>query len=328
MKKILNELFKHKTLNKEEAYGALVRISEGSINEAQIASFLTVFNMRNITVPELEGFRKALLELRIPIDLAGRETIDIVGTGGDGKNTFNISTCSAFVIAGAGYPVTKHGNNSASSVSGSSNVLKHFGYEFTNDQDELMRQLDSANICFFHAPLFHPAMKTVAPIRKGLGIKTFFNMLGPLVNPAQPTFQLFGTFSLELSRLYQYILQKDKKQFAVVYALDGYDEISLTGDFKVRTHYGEQSLSPADLAKPKYAQSDLHGGESVKEAATIFKNILENKATNAQTDVVLANACIAIQCIKPNQSLEDCMAEAMESLESGRAFKCFKTLMN
>jgi len=328
MKQILNRLYQHQKLSRSEAKETLVNISEGQYNEAQIASFLTVFMMRHITVEELQGFRDALLELLLPIDLEGRETIDIVGTGGDGKNTFNISTVSAFVVAGAGYPVSKHGNYGASSVSGSSNVLQHLGYQFSSDEDELKSQLGRANICFFHAPLFHPAMKAVGPIRRQLGVRTFFNMLGPLVNPAQPKYQLFGTFSLELSRLYQYVLQQSEKQFAVVYALDGYDEISLTGAFKLRTHHSEALLSPSDLGKPKYAQEDLSGGKSVADAATIFVNILENKGTPAQMDVVAANAAVAIHCIKPEQSLTECVDEAMDSLESGKALKCLKKLVN
>ena len=326
MKKILQRLYQHETLTRQEAYDILVNISEEKYPESQLSSFLTVFMMRYITVDELQGFREALLDLMVKVDIGGLESIDIVGTGGDGKNTFNISTCSSIVVAGAGYPVTKHGNNSASSVSGSSNVLQYFGYEFTNDHDALMRSLERANFCFFHAPFFHPAMKAVGPVRRSLAVKTFFNMLGPLTNPAQPKYQLFGTFSMELSRLYQYILQENEKQFAVVYALDGYDEISLTSDFKVRTHFNERLYAPADLGKPTYPQSALHGGESVDDAAKIFLNILENKATAAQKDVVLANAGLAIQCMRPTQSLIDCMAEAQESIESGRALACLKKL--
>jgi len=328
MKNLLNRLYQHETLTRQEAHAVLVKISKEQVNEAQLASFFTVFMMRYVTVEELQGFRDALLELRVKIDLHGRETIDIVGTGGDGKNTFNISTCSSIVVAGAGYSVTKHGNNSASSVSGSSNVLKYFGYEFTNDYDQLMRTLDKANLCFFHAPFFHPAMKAVGPVRRSLGVKTFFNMLGPLTNPAQPKYQLFGTFSLELSRLYQYILQENEKQFAVVYALDGYDEISLTSDFKVRTHFNEKLYSPTDLNKPTYRQEELHGGESVEDAAKIFLNVLENNATPAQRDVVIANAGMAIHCIQSQQSLTDCMAEAEESIDSGAALRCLKALRN
>lgn len=327
MKKILSKLYQHRFLSREEAREILVNISNNKYNEAQIASFITVYLMRHISADELQGFRDALLELCVPIDLEGRETIDIVGTGGDAKNTFNISTLSSFVVAGAGYKVSKHGNYGVSSASGSSNVLETHGYTFTNDRGKLMRQLDEANICFFHAPMFHPAMKTVAPIRRQLGVKTFFNMLGPLVNPAQPKYQLFGVFNLELARLYQYILQQSDKQFAIVFALDGYDEISLTGPFKLRTHASEQLLTPEDLGKRKLMEEELYNGGSVESAAKVFTNILEGRGTEAQNSVIYANAGIAIHCIKPQQSLEDCMAEAEESLQSGRALQRFKKLI-
>jgi anthranilate phosphoribosyltransferase len=254
--------------------------------------------------------------------------MDIVGTGGDGKNTFNISTTSAIVVAGAGYKVTKHGSYGVSSSVGSSNVLMALGYEFTNDTDILKRQLDTANICFLHAPLFHPALKEVVPVRKDLKMKTFFNMLGPLVNPAQPSHQLFGTFSLELSRLYQYIMQQTGRQFSIVYALDGYDEISLTGKFKLRTNATERLLGPEDLGKPTLLQSDLYGGETAEEAAEIFKSVLSNTATPAQIAVVIANAGMAIHCIKPAQSIEDCLAEAKESIVSGKALATLHQLIH
>ena len=326
MKNILSGLFDHQKLSRTEAKDALVEIAQGKHNPIHVASFITVYNMRSITVPELEGFRDAMLELCVPVDLEGRETLDIVGTGGDGKNTFNISTTSAFVIAGAGYAVTKHGSYGVSSSVGSSNVLMALGYEFTNKIDILKKQLDEANICFFHAPLFHPAMKEVVPIRKQLGMKSFFNMLGPLVNPAQPKYQVFGTFSLELSRLYQYIMQKTKREFAIVYALDGYDEISLTGDFKWRTRFGDHTLSPEALNRNRWTQKDLYGGETPEEAATIFQNVLTNKSTKAQFEVVTANAGMAIKVIKPDQSIEDCIAEAEESIKSGKAYEVLKKI--
>ena len=328
MKKLLNRLYEYQTLSRKEATEVLTQISEGRYNEAQIASFLTVYIMRPITVEELQGFRDALLNLCKPIDLEGLESVDIVGTGGDGKNTFNISTLSSFVVAGAGYKVTKHGNYGVSSVCGSSNVLEHLGYHFTNDADELKRQLDRANICFFHAPFFHPAMKTVAPIRKQMGVKTFFNMLGPLVNPAQPSHQLLGVFNLGLSRLYEYILQQTDRQFSIVYALDGYDEISLTGPFKLRSNSGEQVLSPEAIGKPRLRQEQLHGGDTVEEAAKIFTDILSGNGSDAQVEVVSANAGLAIHTIKPAVSLEACMDEARESLLSGRALERFGKLIN
>ncbi|MCH2084409.1 MAG: anthranilate phosphoribosyltransferase [Saprospiraceae bacterium] len=328
MKKILSRLFEHEKLSRAEAKEVLIKIAKGEYNHVQISSFATVYNMRPISIAELQGFRDALLELCVPFDLNGIETMDIVGTGGDGKNTFNISTTSAIVVAGAGYKVTKHGSYGVSSSVGSSNVLMALGYEFTNDTDILKRQLDTANICFLHAPLFHPALKEVVPVRKDLKMKTFFNMLGPLVNPAQPSHQLFGTFSLELSRLYQYIMQQTGRQFSIVYALDGYDEISLTGKFKLRTNATERLLGPEDLGKPTLLQSDLYGGETAEEAAEIFKSVLSNTATPAQIAVVIANAGMAIHCIKPAQSIEDCLAEAKESIVSGKALATLHQLIH
>lgn len=328
MKTILNRLFEHETLSRDEARDILLSISRGAHNHIQIASFVTVFNMRPVSLDELQGFRDALLELCVSLDLEGRETMDIVGTGGDGKNTFNISTLSAVVLAGAGYLVTKHGSYGVSSSVGSSDVLLSLGYQFTNDQDTLRRQLDDAGICFLHAPLFHPAMKEVVPVRKQLGMKTFFNMLGPLVNPVQPKDQLFGTFSLELSRMYQYIMQQSGRRFAIVYALDGYDEISLTGPFKWRTMDREELLEPEDIGRPTLTQTDLHGGDSAEEAATIFRNVLNNDCTPAQFSVVTANAGMAIRSRKPAQSIADCIAEAEESIKSGRAKAALEKLLN
>lgn len=328
MKAILNRLFDHESLSRDEARNMLLRISAGEFNHVQIASFVTVYNMRSISLPELQGFRDALLELCVPLDLEERETIDIVGTGGDGKNTFNISTTSAVVLAGAGYQVTKHGSYGVSSSVGSSDVLLALGYEFTNDQDTLRRQLDRAGICFLHAPLFHPAMKEVVPVRKQLGMKTFFNMLGPLVNPVQPTHQLFGTFSLELSRMYHYIMQQSGRSFAIVYALDGYDEISLTGPFKWRTLETEQLFEPEDIGLPRLTQADLHGGDTAGEASAIFRSVIENTASAAQLAVVSANAGMAIHSVKPQQSIVDCIAEARESIESGRAKQVLERLLN
>ncbi|MEM9919001.1 MAG: anthranilate phosphoribosyltransferase [Bacteroidota bacterium] len=328
MKEILSHLFDHKKLSRDKAREILVNIANNKYNEAQISAFVTVYLMRSISVDELLGFRDALLELCRPVDMEGVESIDIVGTGGDGKNTFNISTLSSFVVAGAGYKVTKHGNYGVSSACGSSNVLESLGYVFTSDGEVLKKQLNDANICFFHAPLFHPAMKTVAPIRRQLRVKTFFNMLGPLVNPCKPKYNLLGVFNLGLSRIYEYILQQTERQFAIVYALDGYDEVSLTGSFKLRTNRGEQILTPEDIGKKRYRQEDLFGGDTVPEAAKIFMNVLNNECTPAQFDVVTSNAGLAIQCIKPDQSLEDCIAEASESLLSKNALKALKTLVN
>jgi anthranilate phosphoribosyltransferase len=328
MKQILGKLFDHKKLSKHEAKEILVNISTGQYNEAQIAAFITVYLMRPIAVEELQGFREALLELCVMVDLEGVETIDVCGTGGDGKNTFNISTLASFVIAGAGYKVSKHGNVGVSSNSGSSDVLQYLGYTFSNDIDKLKRQLDTANICYFHAPLFHPALKTVGPIRKQLSVKTFFNMLGPLVNPAQPKYQLTGVFSLELARLYQYIFQQiPNKQYAIVHALDGYDEVSLTGDFKLKMNNKEATLSPQSIGKHQVTQEALFGGDTVEEAGQIFMKILRGLGTPAQNDAVSVNAGIAIYTIKPHISLVDCIAEAEEALLAGKALEKFQKLL-
>ncbi len=327
MKKILNNLFEYKSLDKQQAKEILIKISKGDYNNSQIAAFLTVYLMRSITVEELEGFRDAMLELCIPLDIAEYNAMDLCGTGGDGKDTFNISTLSSFVVAGAGQMVAKHGNNGVSSICGSSNLLAHFGYQFTNDKDKLKKSLDEANICFLHAPLFHPAMKTVAPIRKELGVKTFFNMLGPIVNPSFPKKQLVGVFSLELARLYSYIHQKTDKNYVIVHSLDGYDEVSLTSAFKMISNGEEKLFHPKDLGLKSLQQKDLWGGETVEDAAKIFMSVLKGESTMAQKEVVIANAGLAIQCGK-ELSLEESIAAAKESLDSGKALNSFMKLVN
>ncbi|MEO1434974.1 MAG: anthranilate phosphoribosyltransferase [Bacteroidota bacterium] len=326
MKAILNHLFEHKTLGQDESKSLLKRIAAGEFNEAQIASFLTVFMMRSITVEELEGFRDAMLELCIPIDLTEFDPMDLCGTGGDGKDTFNISTLASFVAAGAGVKVAKHGNYGVSSVSGSSNVIQYFGHEFTNDPDKLKKQIDRSNICFLHAPLFHPAMKNVAPIRRALKVKTFFNMLGPMVNPAFVQKQLVGVFSLELARLYGYLYQRSDKRFAILHSLDGYDEISLTGPFKMISHEDESILNPGDLDLPELTQEQLFGGQTVEEAAKIFATILKGDGTDAQNKAVLANAAMAIKTYK-ELPFGDAFAEAEASLMGKQALATFKTFL-
>ena len=327
MKATLEYLFEGGLLSREEAATHLQRMSNNQVSMEQMASFATVYRMRPITVPELQGFRDALLALRIPVEIKKENTVDIVGTGGDGKNTFNISTTSAFVIAGAGYPVTKHGSYGVSSNCGSSNVLMQLGYAFTNDSDALNRQLEAANICFFHAPLFHPAMKAAVPMRKGLKIKTFFNMLGPLVNPIQPRYQLFGTYNKEVAQLYHQLLQTENKNYTVVYADDGYDEISLTGTASIFQPNTNKKVSPDDFGLSIVHQKELYGGETVEEAATILTNVLSSKGTEAQTNAVMANSALAIQTIKPELSLVDAVAEARESLNSGNALNALKKLI-
>ena len=327
MKEILQELFDYKTLDKETAKQLLHNLANGEYNASQMASFLTVFNMRSITVEELEGFRDAMLELCLALDFADYNAIDLCGTGGDGKDTFNISTLSSFVVAGAGQKVTKHGNNGVSSVCGSSNVLQALGYEFTNDEGKLRRDVEEAGICFLHAPLFHPAMKNVAPIRKEIGVKTFFNMLGPMVNPAFPKQQITGVFSLELARLYVYLFQNSGKNFTVIHSLDGYDEVSLTGPFKMISNREESILNPSDLGLGTYRQDEIHGGDTIEESAKIFIDILEGKGSKAQNDVVIANASLALRCGDASLSIEDAVAKAKESLESGAAKVTLKKLI-
>ncbi len=328
MRDILNQLFAHQKLSRQQATEILTRIGEGFYKEVEIAAFISVYLMRNISVEELEGFRDALLDLCVKVDRNDIESIDMCGTGGDGKNTFNISTISSFVVAGAGYMVTKHGNYGVSSVSGSSSVLEYLGCQFTNDSHRLYDQLEKSNYCYMHAPFFHPALRIVGPTRKDLGVKTFFNMLGPLVNPIQPIYQSVGVFSLKLSRLYKFLFENSLKRYTLLYALDGYDEVSLTGQFKMTSHTTEKLLTPADLGLASYQPHELYGGDSVKEAAEIFINILENRATPAQKDVVLANAAMAIHCFNPQYSLEDCVGVARESLESLSAYKTFKKFIN
>lgn len=324
MKQILYKLFEHRYLGRTEARDILQNIVQGKYNDAQIASLITVFLMRNISVEELTGFRDALLEMRIPVDLSEYAPIDIVGTGGDGKNTFNISTAACFVVAGAGYPVVKHGNYGATSVSGASNVMEQHGVKFTSDMSRLRKSMDMCNIAYLHAPLFNSAMKAVAPVRKALGVRTFFNMLGPLVNPALPKYQLLGVYNLSLLRLYNYVFQGSDTRFAVVHGLDGYDEISLTGEFKVATSTTETIYTPESIGFNRYCEQDLDGGKSPDEAARIFDRVLQGEATPAQADCVIANAAFAIQVIEPEKSLADCIALARESMESGRALKTLK----
>jgi anthranilate phosphoribosyltransferase len=327
MKNILGQLFEYKVLTKDQAKEILIGISTGQYTNSEIASFLTIYAMRSITVGELEGFRDAMLEMCLRVDLSDFDPIDVCGTGGDGKDTFNISTLSCFVVAGAGQHVAKHGNHGVSSMCGSSTVLEFLGAKFTNDKSTLEKQISDAGVCFLHAPLFHPAMKNVAPIRRELGIKTFFNMLGPMVNPASPGKQLVGVFSLELARLFAYLYQQTDKQFLVVHALDGYDEVSLTGAFKIITAHTEQVLTPAHLGLDTLRAAELSGGETVEASAKIFMNVLNNEATSAQKQAVLANAALALHCADPKLSFQDAVAKARESIESKRALNSFKKLI-
>ncbi len=328
MKTLLSRLYAREPLNRRAAYETLLYIGQGNAAESEIAALVSAVNMRPAVLSEIQGFRDAMLELAVPLDLEGRETIDIVGTGGDGKNTFNISTLSAVVLAGAGYRVTKHGSYGVSSSVGSSDVLIALGYQFTNERDRLLRSLDQYGICFLHAPLFHPAMKAGVGVRRQLKVRTFFNLLGPLINPARPRYQLFGTFNLEAARIYDYILQPEAgREYQIVHALDGYDEISLTGAANVRSRIRQRQLEPDDFGFPTLSPTDLHGGDTAEEGKAIFLAVLENRSTDAQRQVVCANAGLAIQTMFPERSLTDCVAEAAESLSSGRARQVLQQLL-
>jgi anthranilate phosphoribosyltransferase len=324
MKEILNDLFEYKSLDKSRAKEILKNLAQGLYNNSQVASFLTVYLMRSITVDELEGFREAMLELCVPADLSDFDPIDLCGTGGDGKDTFNISTLAAFIVAGAGIKVAKHGNNSVSSVCGSSNVLSYFGCKFTNESVKLRASIGESGIAYLHAPLFHPAMKNVAPIRKELGVKTFFNMLGPMVNPAFVRKQLVGVFSLELARLYGYLYQRSGNDFFIVHSLDGYDEVSLTGPVKFISNETEGILHMSELGFRTTTAEDLKGGDSVEESSRLFLKILQGEGTPEQSDVVIANAALAIHCADRKFSIPDASLSARESLNSGKALESFK----
>ncbi len=327
MKQILARLFNHEELTSEETRRLMLDISNGQYPEAQTAALMAAFQMRGITVDELIGFRQALMETCVPVDFGPCRPIDIVGTGGDGKNTFNISTCACFVVAGAGYKVAKHGNFGATSVSGASNVIEQHGVRFSNDPDRLRRSMDACNLAYLHAPLFSPAMKAVAPVRKALGVRTLFNLLGPLVNPCRPAYQLLGVADLAQMRLYTNVFYRLGTDFAVVNSLDRYDEISLTDEFKVMTRHYERIYHPATLGFRPAQAEELSGGHTKEDAARIFDNVLQNRATPAQTQCVTVNAAFAIQVMEPQKDIEECIAIARESLESGRALRTFKTFV-
>lgn len=327
MKKILQYLFEYKTLSRQQSREVLVNISKGVYNESEVTAFITVYLMRSITIDELQGFRDALLELCLKVEMDEYNLLDIVGTGGDGKNTFNISTLSCFIVAGTGNKVAKHGNYGATSISGASNVMEQLGYRFKSDAGCLKNEVEKANICFLHAPLFHPALKTVGPIRKNLGVRTFFNMLGPMVNPAFPKYQLIGVYSLEMARIYNYLLQQTGKSFTIIHGLDGYDEISLTNDTKVINPEGEKIYSAEQLGKRTVSSQDIYGGNTVEESARLFKKILKGEGSWAQNAVVLANAAMALYCTGNYSNYELAYKTAVESLESGKAYQSLQTLI-
>ena len=327
MKQILQYLFNHNMLSKAEAKSILLEIAQNKFNENEVTAFVSVFLMRTITLEELEGFREALLRLAVPVELGAGDLVDIVGTGGDGKDTFNISTLASFVVAGTGQKVAKHGNYGVSTVSGSSNVLEELGYQFKTNSEDLQKDIEKGNICFLHAPLFHPALRSVAPLRRGLGLRTFFNVLGPLVNPAKPKYSVIGVYSLEIARIYQYLLQKNDENFLLVHALDGYDEISLTGDTKIFERSGEFIFSAEELGFKNIEPETIFGGNTKQDAAVIFKNILEGNGTEEQNSVVLANAAMALKTTGKFSGYEDCLFLAKESLESGKALQSFRNIL-
>ena len=328
MREILNYLFEYKRLTKQEAEDILTEITAGKLSDAEIAAFITVFNMRTISIDELEGFRDALLKTALPVDLTEFNTIDLCGTGGDGKDTFNISTLSAFVVAGAGATVAKHGNYAASSGCGSSNVMEHLGYKFSNSHERLRTELDQCGITFLHAPLFNPAMKNVAQVRRALRLKTFFNMLGPMVNPGRPQNQVVGVFSLELARMYNYLYQKSNINYCIIHSLDGYDEISLTGDFKVLSNKSDQILSPSSLGMDVTKPGELVGSGDVPGTAAIFTDVLEGRGTIPQNSVVLSNAAMALKTYFPEKGIEQCVEDARSSLMGGKALNIFTKLIS
>ena len=327
MKKVLNRLTQYETLTEDESRNIIIEISEGKLNTSEISSFLTIFMIRNITIEELNGFRKALIELSLKINLEEFDPIDLCGTGGDEKDTFNISTLASFVTAGTGVKVAKHGNYGVSSSCGSSNVLESLGLNFDNDSNKIKEAVDKANICFLHAPLFHPAMKNVAPVRKELGLKTFFNMLGPMVNPTMPKKQIVGVYNLELARIYNYLYQLTDINYNIIHSLDGYDEISLTGNTKVYSRKSEFILESEDFNLKNINPVDIKGGIDIKSSAKIFMNVLNGDGSNDQENVVCANASLAIAISKKILIL-DAFEEAKESIKSGKALKCFNNLVN
>ena len=327
MKKILNRLTQYETLTEKESRDIIIDISEGKLNTSEISSFLTIFMIRNITIEELNGFRKALIELSLKIDLNEFDPIDLCGTGGDEKDTFNISTLASFVTAGSGVKVAKHGNYGVSSSCGSSNVLEYLDLKFNNDSDKIRKAVDKANICFLHAPLFHPAMKNVAPVRKELGLKTFFNMLGPMVNPSMPKKQVVGVYNLELARIYNYLYQTTDINYNIIHSIDGYDEISLTKGTKVYSRKSEFILDSEDFNLKDIDSKNIRGGKDIESSSKIFMNVLNGEASNDQENVVCANASLAI-AISKDISIIEAFDKAKESIKTKNALKCFNELIN
>ena len=328
MTRYLEKLIEGDSLTREDTHGIMLGIVEGKYNDCQTSALLMAIQAKGITVDELLGFRDGILETGRHVDLGGVPTIDIVGTGGDGKNSFNISTCAAFVMAGAGYQVSKHGNGGSTSVSGASNVLAGHGVKFTDDEGILRRSLDEAGICYLHAPLFALGMKWVAPVRKAIGIPTCFNLLGPLVNPCSPKYSLHGTANQTQMRLYTNVHQKIGDTYSVVTSYDGYDEISLTSGFKINTNYFEKVITPIDMGFKYVRQSDIYGGETQEEARRIFDSVLENTSTEAQKNVVIANAACGISIMEDGMTMADTIEIARDSIESGKALEAFRKFLD
>ena len=313
-------------LSETEAYQLFQNIYQGNLNPSQISAIMTFYIARPITLNELNGFKKSLLDVCVPVNI-DRDAIDVCGTGGDQKNTFNISTLSALVLAASGITVAKHGNYGSSSVSGSSDILNYLGYKFKNNSDDLNKEIDKHNICFMHAPLFHPALKAVATQRKELGVRTLFNMLGPLVNPAQVKYRYIGVYGLDIARLYHYILQQSNTSYTLVHSLDGYDEVSLTNSFKLISSTSEKTIEPIDLGFNLQSQESISGGETIKDAADIFLNVLKNECTDEQKNVVIVNSALAMHSYNPNVSITDCIGICKETIESKKTYILFKNLI-
>ena len=328
MTRYLEKLIEGDSLTREDTHGIMLGIVGGKYNDCQTSALLMAIQTKGITVDELLGFRDGILETGRHVDLGGVPTIDIVGTGGDGKNSFNISTCAAFVMAGAGYKVSKHGNGGSTSVSGASNVLAGHGVKFTDDEGILRRSLDEAGICYLHAPLFALGMKWVAPVRKAIGIPTCFNLLGPLVNPCSPKYSLHGTANQTQMRLYTNVHQKIGDTYSVVTSYDGYDEISLTSGFKINTNYFEKVITPIDMGFKYVRQSDIYGGDTQEEARRIFDSVLENTSTEAQKNVVIANAACGISIMEDGMTMADTIEIARDSIESGKALEAFRKFLD
>ena len=324
MKNTLTKIIERQPLTFQEAKNIIYAIAEEKINDAQIVAILVGLQMRGLQLDEIKGFREALLELCLPIELDGNNALDLCGTGGDGKNTFNISTTTSFVVSAMGYKVIKHGNYGVSSFCGSSNVLEELGYTFTNDSKLLDKQLHDSNICFLHAPLFHPTLMKVGPLRKNLGIRTFFNSLGPLVNPVQPNFQITGTFNLELAKIYQHLLKDERNEFRVVYGMDGYDEFTLTEQTRILGKKSDEYLNAQTFNVNPVNSESIYSGNSIKEAAQIVKSILGGQSTLEQTNVIAANTALALQCFHPNEQIQDLFNEANSFIKKGLAAKFHK----